>query len=168
MQLVLVGIQLVGTHQTTVPGDSRLQGFVVGRVQPDDPSAPAEPGDGQFRCLCLARFFGPCDGRVEVRHDLCIGNRLDDFEDLLEVAQFRHVSLAGIQFRGDSEVSQLGQPAADVFDVLVNAEDLLHHQHDRKGPARRGHRPISRHLAIFDRAIFRPASPASAPSCDRS
>ena len=62
----------------------------------------------------------------------------------------RHVALAGVQLGGDGQVAELGEPAADVLDVLVDAEDFLHDQHDRERPALRRHRPVGGHLAVLD------------------
>ena len=40
---------------------------------------------------------------------------------------------AGVEGRRDREVALLGEAAADVLDVLVDAEDLLHDEHGREG-----------------------------------
>ncbi len=74
-------------------------------------------------------------------------------EDLLPVADLRDVALAGIEFRGDGAVPQLGEAPANVLDVLVHAEDFLHDQHDREILARGGHRAIRGNLTVGDRDL---------------
>ena len=134
----------------------------MGRVEPDDPAAPAEAGDAELRGVALARPLGPGDGRVEVRHHLGVGHLGDDLgDDLLDVLDLRDVPLPGVQLGGDGQVAELGEPAADVLDVLVDAEDLLHDEDDRERPARRRAspgRPGSRRPST---GIF--TSPASSP-----
>ena len=46
----------------------------------------------------------------------------------------RDVALPGVQLGGDGQVAELGEAAADVLDVLVDAEDLLHDEDDGNGP----------------------------------
>jgi len=43
------------------------------------------------------------------------------------VVDVRHVALARVQFRRDGEVPRLGEAAADVLDVFVDAKDFLNH-----------------------------------------
>src|SRR5262249_45278110 len=75
-------VQLVGTaDEGAVPGHARLDVRVVRRVQPDDPAAPAEPGDAQPRRVRLAGGPGVGDGGVEVRHDLRVGDLGDHVGD---------------------------------------------------------------------------------------
>ena len=65
----------------------------------------------------------------------------------------RDVALAGVELGRDGQVAELGEPAAEVLDVLVDAEDLLHHQDDRERPPARGHRPVGGDLAVGDRDL---------------
>ena len=90
------------------------------------------------------------------------GTLRDDLEDLLEVLELRDVPLPGVHLGGDGEVAELGEPPADVLDVLVDAEDLLDDQDGRErappwraSPGRRGSVPSA--VGIF-------TSPASSPS----
>ena len=64
------------------------------------------------------------------------------------ILDLRHIALPRVKFGSNGHVTQLGQPAADVLDVLVNAEDLLDHQNNRKRPAGRRHRAVGRNLAV--------------------
>lgn len=87
----------------------------------------------------MPRLLGPAHGGVQVGHHLRVGDfRNDAGHDLADVGHLRDVAFAGVQGGGDGEVAALGEPAADVLDVLVDAEYLLHDQHDRVLPARRG------------------------------
>jgi uncharacterized membrane protein len=63
------------------------------------------------------------------------------------------VALAREQFRRDREVAELGEAADDVLDVLVHAEDLLHHEHHRKPPARRRHGAVGRDFPVRHRDL---------------
>ena len=136
----MLGMQLVLlADQPAVPGDPSLQVLIVGRVEPDDPSPQQNPVMASLAVSALPDFLGPVDGRVEVGHHLGVGHFGDDFgENLPEFGELRDVPLARIKLRGDGKVPQLGQPAADVLDVLVNAEDLLHDEDHREGPPEAG------------------------------
>ena len=83
----MLGMQLVGVaDQPAVPGDAGLEVRVVGRVEPDDPAAPAEAGDAELGDVGLAGLLGPGDRRVEVGHDLRVGNLGDDLgDDLVDI-----------------------------------------------------------------------------------
>src|SRR5262249_9431975 len=72
-------------------------------------------------------------------------------DDLGDVGHLRNVSLPGIQLGGDCKVPQLGETPADIFDVLMYAENFLDDQDHRKRPARGGHRAIGRNLAVLNR-----------------
>ena len=63
-------------------------------------------------------------------------------DDLAEVFDLGYIPLAGVHFRGHGQVTQLGQPSADILDVLVHSEDLLHDQHRGERSAGRRHCPI--------------------------
>ena len=70
----------------------------------------------------------------------CASGTFDDDlrDDLLDVGHLRDVALARIQLGRDRQVAELGEPPADVLDVLVDAEDLLHDEHDRERPPAAG------------------------------
>ena len=67
--------------------------------------------------------------------------------------ELRDVALPGVHLGRDGEVAELGEPAADVLDVLVDAEDLLDDQDDRERPALGRHRPVGGDLAVRDRDL---------------
>ena len=56
----------------------------------------------------------------------------DVADDLLDVGHLRKVGDARVDLGRDRHVAQLGEAAADVLDVFVDAEDLLVHQDDRE------------------------------------
>jgi len=75
----------------------------------------------------------PIDGRVEVSHDLRVGRLRNDLANqLLHLRNLARVTLTREELRRDREVAQLGQAAAHAFDVLVRAEDLVHHEQHRQ------------------------------------
>ena len=78
-----------------------------------------------------------------------------------DVLNLGDIALAGVEFGGDGQIAEFGQAAADILDVLVNTEDLLHDQDrgERARPLRHG--PIGRDLAVGD-GIF--TSPAISPA----
>src|SRR5690349_24297550 len=47
-----------------------------------------------------------------------------------------------VEIDRDRKIAELGEPAADVLDVLVHAEDFLDHQHYRQPAALVRHRPV--------------------------
>ena len=69
------------------------------------------------------------------------------FSDLGDVA------LPSVQLGRDGQVAELGEPAADVLDVLVDAEDLLDDQDDRERSAVGRHGPVGGDLAVGDRDL---------------
>ena len=84
------------------------------------------------------RRFGPAYRRIEVAHHLRVGHLADDLlDDLADVGQPGHVALPHEEIGRDGEVADLRKPPANVADVLVHAEDLLHHQHHRERAAGR-------------------------------
>ena len=93
------------------------------------------------------------DGGVEIRHDLRVRNFRNDGADLIDGRELRDIALPRVELGGDREIAQLGEAPADILDVFVDAEDLLHDQHYRKRPAARWHRAISRDRLIADRNL---------------
>ncbi len=143
-------MQRVGRiDEPPVPGHARLYLGVVGRIEPDDPAAPAEPRDRQLRRVAGAGLLGPIDRRVEIRHHLGIGDLRHDFgNDLLKISDLGHVALARVELGGDGQIAELGQPAAEVLDMFMDPEDFLHDEDDGKRPAAQGHCPVGRHGTI--------------------
>ena len=65
----------------------------------------------------------------------------------------RHVSLSSVELGRDGQVAELGEAPADVLDVFVDAEDLLHHQDDRERPRAGRQCPVSGDLAVRHRDL---------------
>ena len=67
----------------------------------------------------------------------------------------RHVVFAGIaetriERRRDGVIAGMREAAAEILDVLVHAEDFLHHQHHRRVRLAGRPRAIGRDLAVAD------------------
>ncbi len=117
--------------RTSVPRDARLEPCAVGGVEPDDAAAPAKPCDGELFGVGLSGGNGPGDGGIEIGEHLRIGHALDNRTDLLHACRLLHVTLTRKKLRRDGEVALLRKPSADIRDVLVNAENLVHDEHER-------------------------------------
>ena len=120
------------TYQPPVPGHTRFNQWLVRGVQPSDAPAPAKAGDCQ--ALGIASV-APCPGHggIQIGHHLGIGyfgNHLG--HQFAHVGIARCVALARHQIRGYSHVAQVRKTARHVGNMLVQAEDLGHHQHDRR------------------------------------
>src|SRR5262245_3409040 len=115
------------SHKTTVPCDTGLEFRIRRGVKPDDASTPAETGNAKLIGIA-AVLFRPCNGGIEVAHNLGIGDFRSDFLKDLIYLHLRYIRHPRIHFGSDSQISGFGKSAADVFDMLVNAEDLLHDQ----------------------------------------
>ena len=85
----------------------------------------------------------------------CASGTLDDdlADDLVDVGHSGDVALARVELRRDRHVADLGEPPADVLDVLVHAEDLLHDEDERERPALRRHGAVGGDLAVLDRDL---------------
>lgn len=86
--------------------------------------------------------FGEGDRGVEIAFDLFVRNLRDDREDILEIRDLRDVALPGVEFRRDGVIAGLGQTAAEILDMLMDAEDFMHDQDDR------GVTSLGRHGAV--------------------
>ena len=121
-------------------------GLVRG-VEPHDAAAPAEAGDAELGGVGLALALGEGDGGVEVAHDLLVRHLGDDLGDQLgDLGVALGIALAEIELGRDGVVAGLGEAPAEVGDVGVHAEDLLHHQDGAEALAGRRHGAIGRHL----------------------
>jgi hypothetical protein len=107
----------------------------VRAVEPHLASAPAESDDAEFLRIRVTNALCPSHGRIEIGRDLRIGNLCDHLHDLLDIGDARDVAFAREECGGHREVAQLGETAADVLDVLVDPEDLVHDQHCGKRTA---------------------------------
>ena len=148
-------MQLIGlAGQAAVPGHAGLDARVVRGVQPDDAPAPAEPGDADRSGVGAAVGSAPAQRGVEVAHHLGVRHLAHHLlDDVLDVGDPGDVALAREQLRRDGEIADLGQPPADVPDVLVHAEDLLHHDHHRERPAGLRERMVGRDRAVARRQL---------------
>src|SRR3990170_518768 len=109
-------------NQASIPSHTGLELRVVCRIQPDDAPAPTEPRDAELRDVTLTRPIGPGDGCVEIRHHLSIRDFGHDLrKNLADVGHLRHIALTGKEFGRDGQVPQLGKPATDVPDMLMDA-----------------------------------------------
>src|SRR4029079_946679 len=127
---------------------ARFERGAVRGVKPYDAAAPAKSRDRDAFRVAVLRLR-PRDRAVQVVHDLFVGDLRGDLgDDLLAVGDLRDVTLAREQVGRDRQIAELREAPADVTDVLVHAEDLVHHQHDGRGAFRlRGTRTIAGDLA---------------------
>ena len=133
---------VLGRIEPAIPSDARLEVWIVGGVEPHDPSSPAEARHAESLRVA-AMLAGPVDGGVEVGHHLLVGHLGDDLrDDLRKVLHLRDIPLPGIELRRHRQKPELREAAADVLDVLVNAEDLLDNEHRREGAAGGGGGPV--------------------------
>ena len=61
--------------------------------------------------------------------------------------------MAGVDLGGDGEVAGLGEAAAQILDVLVDAEDFFVDEDDGERPSAVRLGGVARHLAIGDRDL---------------
>ena len=101
-------------------------------IQPDDAAAPTKAGDRQtlgVTTIC----GGPFRGGIQIAHDLCIRHFVDDLgKNLGVLSELGWIALACIHFGGDRKVTQFCETSANIFDVLMHAENFLHNQNGAK------------------------------------
>lgn len=78
-------------------------------------------------------------GRADVSHDLGVGGLHDDLDHLSDVGDRRRVGHSHEKGRRDGHITQLGEAAANVLDVVVDTENLGGDDYRRESP--RGLRP---------------------------
>ena len=140
------------SDEPAIPGDARSHLRAVRGVQPSDASAPTESRDADLALDAARPRTRPLQRRVEVRHDLRVRHLGDDIaHQRLDIGHLRRIALASEKFRRDGDRAALRETTADIADVLVHAEDLLHHQHHRQLRAARRPRVVRRQRAIRDR-----------------
>ena len=123
-------------------------------IEPDGAPAPTEPGDRELGSVRLARGFRESDSRIEVRIDLRVRHLGDDFPHyLLAIAHLRGIALPRIQLGRDREVPGFGEAAAEILDVLVDAENLLYDEHGWERSSLVRHRTIGGDLAVLGRHL---------------
>jgi hypothetical protein len=84
---------------------------------------------------------------------LAVGHLGNDRADGADVGKRGDVALTHVELGGDGEMAELGEAPADVADVLVDAEDLLHHEHHREGTAGRRLGPVGGDHPVGDRDL---------------
>lgn len=92
---------------------------------------------------------------VEVGHQLGVGLLGDDGGDLGAVGGLREVADTGVDLGCDREVAELGEAAANVLNVVIDAEDLLVDQDDREVGALGGAGIVGGKLAVLHRDLRR-------------
>lgn len=144
----MLGHQRSGiADQLAVPGDACFQFRLVRRIEPGNASAPAEARHAGAAYIA-AMLLRPVEAGVEVSHDLLVGNGENDLADLVDAVQSRDIALPYIQVRSDRKLAKLGEAADDILDMLVNAENFLHHQDDRMRTVSFGRRPVGGNVAV--------------------
>ena len=72
-------------------------------------------------------------GGVEVGHHHAVGHVVHHFgEYFLIVRKLCDIAVAVVVIDRNSEIALLCQTPADIFDVFMQTENFLHHQHHRK------------------------------------
>ena len=138
--------------EPSVPGDARRHLRAVRSVQPRDAPTPTKSRDADLALDAAGARTRPLQRRIEVRHDLRVRHLGDDIaHQRLDIGHLRRIALASEKFRRDGDRAALRETTADIADVLVHAEDLLHHQHHRQLRAARRPRVVRRQRAIRDR-----------------
>jgi hypothetical protein len=92
-----------GAGDDAVPRHAGLELTTVSRVEPHDATAVAEARDPELRRVApVAR--GPLGHRVEIGHDLLVGDLSRDRARLVEGGHLGHVPLAGVELRGEMSI----------------------------------------------------------------
>jgi hypothetical protein len=102
----------------------------------------------QFGDIALARILGEFHARIQIRHHLHVRNLGDDGPDFVDGLELGHIALPRIHLRCDGHVAELREPPAHIFDVLMHAENLLHHQHHGEWPPFVRHGAVGRDLLV--------------------
>ena len=135
-------------HHATVPGHTGLDLRVARGIQPGDAATPAKARDADFLGMsaicCRPRHRG-----IEVRHHLRVRHLAHHvLDEARDVGVLGRIALPCIQLGRDREVTRLRKATADILDVLVHAEDLLHHQHGRQPSLAGRCGAVGGHLAV--------------------
>ena len=70
-------------------------------------------------------------GVIQIRQHLTIRHLGDQLlEQLADIGVVVGVTLAEIELGRDRQIALLGQAAAQILNMFMDAEDFLHHQHD--------------------------------------
>src|ERR1700722_12472059 len=116
-------------------------------VEPGLPPAPANTADRGAVDIGRSARLGENERRVEVARDLRVRRFAREIRhDLGNIRLLRGVAEAGIKIRRNREIAKMSPSAADILDMLVDAENLLYDEHRRKRTAMIGHRAIGRNV----------------------
>ena len=119
----------------------------MGGVHPHHAAAAAKARDAELarvRARVLAR---PSEHGVHILERLLIGELVCSGHHLLDVLHFPELADAEVWLVGHGEIAGLGDPAHDVFDVLVQSPDFGDYQHDRVLAAALRHGVVRGNLA---------------------
>ena len=94
---------------------------------------------------CAFRYFSDARG---VGGHLGLGRRLHDLHDRREVGELGGIAGADEEVGGQRHIAGLGEPAADVLDPLVDAEDLGVDEDHRVAAALGGSGEVAGDLAV--------------------
>src|SRR6201988_1248994 len=98
-------------------------------VEPGDASSPTEAGDRNLAAVASLFLLGELESRIEIAHHLLVGNLRHHFaDDVLNIRHARWITLPHEEVRGDGQIAEAREAAADIFDVLMHAEDLFDYQ----------------------------------------
>ena len=124
----------LGRSEAAVPGHARLDLREARAGRPHHRAAPAETGDGDALAVEEGLLARPGERAAHVAHHLLVmggtHQRLDALEVLRRGERVARV-VAEEELRRGGDVAQLGEAAADVLDVRVDAEHLVDHDHER-------------------------------------
>jgi hypothetical protein len=147
---------IVSVDQAAVESDACFQIRIVRRVMPYVTSAAAKSDDAEttaITALCL------CPGHrgVEIGVKFCVGFAVDDREQLVDVFNFGQVGavrlVAKIIIERDGESAEMTNPAGDILDPLVQAENFHADENDRRLLFVGRSRVIHRHIAASNRDV---------------
>ena len=123
----------------------------MGSIEPGVAATTAETGDTKAGGG-TAMGSGEGDSAVKVLKQAGVGCFADHLaDDLADIGHFRKITEACIEFRRDGGVACLGEAAAGVLDVVMDAEDLLDHHHDGEWPRTGGLCEIPGQVGIANR-----------------
>ena len=119
-------------------------------IEPDIAPAAAEADDRELPRVPAMRLR-PGGSAVEIAHDVGVrGFRHHLAHDLGRARQLGEIGEAPVELGRDGEIAELGEAAADILDVVVDAENLLDDQDDREGAGAIGLGVVRRHLVRAD------------------
>ena len=138
-------------YQPPVPRHRSLDLGRMSGIKPSDAPTPAKTGDGQPVGIATM-LNGPSRGCIQIPKHLGIGNVGNDGgHQGGNIRNLGRIALTVIKLGGHRQIALLGKATADIADVFVDAENLLHHQHGGERPSMIGHGHIGRQFANHHR-----------------